>query len=148
MRKISEPMAELVYKGKTIKRVVLSKAKNAAQLLANKLNGPVKVVLKKANRKAALSQAETAYENFHGEPPEKIVRRTIDRPDESGYKLGDMIGIAYETVRDGRKRQFFHEFSKPARPEVIVDANGKKAHMLGGAYEVTDRGFIDRKASK
>lgn len=89
------------------------------------------------------SQASKAYEAFHGEPPRYIDRTKLDDGAIVGYDAGQVVGIAYEAKRDGKKDQYFHKFRRNARPTLSVREDGKQLYIAGGKYHFTDRGIED-----
>jgi len=57
--------------------------------------------------------------------------------------MGKCLGIMYETVRDGEREQYIHEFNKTARPLLTVSSDGLQLYLIGGSYSVTDKGIED-----
>jgi hypothetical protein len=91
-----------------------------------------------------VQQAGRLYERFSGHTPEVVGR--VARPERSDVlvAIGRVDGIMYSTVRDGKLQRFIHEFAKSARPLFAVSHDGKQLEMLGGAYDFTARGIVDR----
>lgn len=91
-----------------------------------------------------VEQAGSLYQRFSGHAPELIGR--FDRPKRSDVlvAIGRVDGIMYSTVRDGKLQKFIHEFARTARPLFAVSHDGKQLEMLGGAYDFTARGIVDR----
>jgi hypothetical protein len=58
--------------------------------------------------------------------------------------VGDIDGIMYTTVRDGEVEKYVHQFKKSARPLFCVSHDGKQIHLIGGEYDFTERGIVDR----
>jgi hypothetical protein len=58
--------------------------------------------------------------------------------------VGYCDGIMYETVRDGKTEKYLHQFEKSSRPLLAASSDGKQLLVLGGAYDFTDRGIVDR----
>ena len=50
----------------------------------------------------------------------------------------------YDTVRDGESEKYIHRFKKRSRPLLVSSSDGKSLHILGGEYEFTDRGIVDK----
>jgi len=92
----------------------------------------------------ALKQKEAAflYEDFTGHKADHYENRTINLPDV-GLKFGECTGIMYETVRDGVKERYCHEFKKTARPDLGASFDGKQIFLVGGNYRFTNRGIVD-----
>jgi hypothetical protein len=90
--------------------------------------------------------AANLYTRFTGhkvDPGETVV---IDKPELPDVMLvvGDIDGIMYTTVRDGEVEKYVHQFSKNCRPLFCVSSDGKQLFMLGGSYDFTERGIVDR----
>lgn len=88
-------------------------------------------------------RAKKAFSDFTGHKATKSERRELDDRDVTGFKMGPVVGIAYEAKRDGETAQYFHRFNKKARPDLVARDDGKKLYIAGGRYKVTDRGIED-----
>jgi hypothetical protein len=100
----------------------------------------------KALTKLKTWRAAKAYENFTGHVPKQMATRKLDDVDQAGYRMGSVVGVAYEARRDGETAQYFHRFAKKSRPDLVARDDGKQLYITGGSYKVTDRGIEDRKA--
>jgi len=89
-------------------------------------------------------KSRRAYERFHGEPPKRQRRVYVPEPPEVGWELGRVLGIAYETVRDGQRLQYMHEFAAKSAPRLVISEDGRGMFLAGGKYRVTSRGIEDR----
>lgn len=100
------------------------------------------------SREKRLRAAVKLREDFTGERADRIdsVPKPVV-PDEA-LAIGDVIGIIYETSRDGRKEKYIHQFAKGARPLLIASYDGRQLFMLGGAYDFTARGIVDRRRKR
>jgi hypothetical protein len=87
-----------------------------------------------------------AYENFRGFAPREIVEEYLPDNDVSGWHMGDVNAIEYDTYRDDEKQYYRHEFKKNARPSLIAAEEGGQLYLTGGNYRVTERGIEDNKA--
>lgn len=87
--------------------------------------------------------AKRRFEDFTGAKPTRAYTADLDDRDRVGYRLGEMVGVAYEATRDGKKDQYFHRFKKQARPDLVVRSDGKQLYTIGGDYHVTERGIED-----
>lgn len=90
------------------------------------------------------SRAQKGYEAFTGYKPKYVDRKELDSKSVAGYKMGPIVGIAYEADRDGEKSQYFHKFKKSARPDLVARDDGKQLYVTGGNYKITDRGIEDK----
>lgn len=92
-----------------------------------------------------LEGARDLYERFTGHKGKTLLTmRKPVIPDE-GLVVGKILGIMYETVRDGRQEKYRHMFARKSRPLFVVSHDGRQLLMLGGAYDFTERGIVDRK---
>lgn len=89
------------------------------------------------------AKAVKAYKDFSGHAPQKVKRARLDDRDVTGWQMGPVVGVAYEARRDGVTKQYFHEFKKAARPNLVSRDDGKQLYIEGGKYKVTDRGIED-----
>lgn len=88
-------------------------------------------------------RAAKAFEDFTGRKPVRVKKSRLPDRDVTGWEMGPMVGVAYEATRDGKRQQYFHEFKKSARPNLIAQDDGKQLYIAGGKYTVTDRGIED-----
>ena len=88
--------------------------------------------------------AADLYTRFTGH--EALEEVTIDKPVLPDVMLvvGDIDGIMYTTVRDGVTEKYVHQFKKKARPLFCVSHDGKQIYLVGGEYDFTERGIVDR----
>lgn len=59
-------------------------------------------------------------------------------------KIGHCDGVLYTTVRDGKTEKYIHKFRKSSRPLLAATFDGNQLVLLGGAYQFTDRGIVDK----
>lgn len=83
------------------------------------------------------------YRDFTGDEPEHATKIPIRTP-KTGLLVGDLDGVLYTTVRDGVTERYIHEFKKGSRPLLAAAHDGKSLHILGGEYEFTERGIVDK----
>lgn len=97
-------------------------------------------------RSERLKKAVDAYEGFHwGDEPERIVRKKVSKAPRVGVKLGKLVSVAYETHKGGERAVWEHEFGEEGgkRPDLVMDADNKRLHIVGGTYDVRNEGIID-----
>lgn len=87
----------------------------------------------------------TAFSGHKAEPLAQIEKPTI--PDV-GIVIGYCDGLLYTTVREGEVEEYIHEFRKADRPLFVVSPNGDQLLLIGGNYDFTDRGIVDRSDTK
>lgn len=94
------------------------------------------------------NKARVLYENFTGHDGEEIgVLPKPEVPDTLAV-IGFIDGIMYSSVRAGKLEHYVHEFDKDSRPLFCVSPDGKNIHLIGGSYDFTERGIIDRKPKR
>jgi len=90
-----------------------------------------------------VDQASDLYERFSGHDPEAIGRINIPKIPRVGVAIGEVDGILYSTIRDGKFEKYIHKFHKKDRPMFIVSPDGKQLFLIGGNYTFTERGIVD-----
>src|SRR6185312_4468044 len=91
-----------------------------------------------------IDRASKAFEDFTGSKPKWVEKHKLDERDRAGYRMGKVVGVAYEATRDGERAQYFHRFAPKSRPELVASSDGRQLYISRGSYEVTDRGIEDR----
>lgn len=90
-----------------------------------------------------INEAVSRFESFHGfSPGPKEVGAIVQNGPAAGLRVGKVDEVTYTPI--GEKTRFRHRFAKGARPALAVSHNGRQSYMVGGAYEFTGRGFVDR----
>jgi len=87
-----------------------------------------------------VDSAGELFKDFTGEYPEKLKKIRIRNP-KTGLVIGELDGVLYTTVRDGKTEKYEHEFKKGSRPLLVSSHDGESLHILGGDYEFTERGI-------
>lgn len=67
-----------------------------------------------------------------------------DKSFRTGMVVGPLLAVGYETVKDGETLAFLHEFKKTSRPLLAASHDGKQLRIVGGRFEFTNRGIVDR----
>lgn len=102
-------------------------------------------IVKRAVRPDVMRQANKLYEGFTGE--KLSGGKKVSRPKIPAVlvNMGKIDGVMYSAMRDGKVQRFVHEFKSKARPTFAVSPDGKQLFMLGGAYNFTERGIVDKR---
>jgi len=100
------------------------------------------------NANEQLKQAMTLYRNFSGHEPEIVGKTEKPNIPEVGIVIGDLEGVAYETMRDGVVEKYFHRFDKKVRPLLVSSFDGRLIYILGGEYDFTEDGIVDANDKK
>lgn len=98
----------------------------------------------KRSQEARVKAAGDLYTRFTGHDADEIV--SIDKPvmPDTMLVIGDIDGVMYTTMRDGQIEKYVHQFKKKCRPLFCVSHDGKQLFLLGGSYDFTERGIVDR----
>lgn len=89
-----------------------------------------------------LDKAGNAFRAFTGMEPAELLEVKAGSVPKVAWLLGECEEILYNTTRDGKRERYLHKFKKSARPLIAVGPDGQ-AYLVGGDYEVTERGFTD-----
>lgn len=97
-----------------------------------------------ASKNIQIKRASELYENFSGHEAEIVA--TFPKPEYPDVliEIGDVDGILYTTKRDGNIEKYIHKFHKDAKPLFCVSPAGDTIYFIGGEYDFTDRGIVDR----
>lgn len=90
--------------------------------------------------------AEDFYRDFHwGDEPDGFAVAEFPKPPKVATKLGTLHAVTYETVKDGEKALWEHEFGEEGgdKPDLVVDPTNQQLHIVGGDYTVEPRGIVD-----
>lgn len=90
-----------------------------------------------------IKAAMTLYQKFSGHEPEEVGRMKKPKIPDVGVVIGELEGVAYETVRDGKVEKYFHRFDKRTRPLLVSSSDGRNLYILGGEYDFTEDGIVD-----
>lgn len=97
-------------------------------------------------RTQRLKNAVKSYESFHwGDKPSKLIAKKVSKAPKVGVKLGKLVSVAYETHKNGEHAVWEHEFGEEGgkRPDLVMDADNKRLHIVGGSYDVRPEGIVD-----
>ncbi len=90
---------------------------------------------------AGVDKAIRAFKAFSGHEPDALITAPVQKIEGPLWMLGELDGVIYVTVRDGRREKYLHKFRKNDRPALAVSFDGQQLVVLGGGYQVTDRGI-------
>lgn len=94
--------------------------------------------------KVKIKQAIQALEEFTGHDAKHLDILEV-RDNDVFFKVGELDGVLYTTMRDGEEERYIHEFATKARPQLIASFDGQEIRIIGGKYDFTERGIVDRK---
>ena len=97
------------------------------------------------DKREKVKRASRAFEKFTDNPVKKIDK--VKKPNyDVAYELGKLVGVVYEAdTIDGRATKYQHVFSKKSQPRLAVSHDGKQLIIIGGLYNVNERGIVDTK---
>jgi hypothetical protein len=101
---------------------------------------PVKPHMPK--RQQQVIQAIQLFERFRLSEPKFVDEIEIERHDVL-MKIGIVNAIEYDTVRNGKKEFYRHEFTGKSRPDLAASFDGKQLYILGGHYNFKAEGIVD-----
>lgn len=92
---------------------------------------------------AQIDDAVALFEDFHGfKPGPRQIGAIVQDGRAAGLQIGKIHSITYQPLKD--KDRYKHDFLPEARPDLAVSYDGKQSYIVGGDYDFTDRGFVDR----
>jgi hypothetical protein len=109
------------------------------QPLKNPRTRPARLVVPER----ALRQAVTLYRKFREAEPEKIAVRSFHMP-RMLMQVGPAHSIEYFTTHRGRPKLYRHTFAHGAAPVLCATGDGRHVYLLGGHYDFTRDGIVDR----
>lgn len=96
------------------------------------------------SKRVQIRNASKLYSDFTGHEASEY--ETLDKPvlPDVMIRVGEIDFVGYTTVRDNKTEKYIHKFSKKCRPLFTVSHDGKQLFMLGGSYDFTERGIVDK----
>lgn len=98
-----------------------------------------------AHVRRQLSQAAGLYRKFREAPPRYVDKVRVNPLPAVCMEIGKLDGVLYTTTHGGKKTAYVHQFSGRSKPTLATDAKGKRLFILGGHYDFTEDGIVDRK---
>lgn len=91
-----------------------------------------------------VEQAAHLYEKFSGHAPRYLTSVRAPKVSRVLLQIGPCAGILYRARRDGSVKTFLHQFDRKSAPLLCSSSDGKQLYLLGGAYDFTEDGIVDR----
>jgi len=89
-------------------------------------------------------QAIELYQKFREARPQRIATMRVQMP-RMLVRIGPVPWLYYLTTHKGGKEILYkHTFAKHARPFLASSHNGRALYLLGGEYDFTRDGIVDR----
>lgn len=108
------------------------------------MSGRVPPSSRAGKRRRNISRAAGLYERFSGHEAEVIGRVNIAPVPRELVAVGELDGVMYTTVRDGKREKYLHKFAASDKPVLAVSPDGKRIFLVGGRYTFTERGIVDK----
>jgi len=89
-----------------------------------------------------LGAAMRLFQNFTGHSAESIESHLLPEISHA-WALGPIEKISYIARRDGETAIYEHEFKESSRPLLVASIDGDQLVIVGGQYQVTERGIVD-----
>lgn len=99
---------------------------------------------KLTNRGRDVRDAARRYTAFTGHDEIDLTKVKIPAYPRVVFQVGQIDGVLYSTVRDGIPEKYIHKFKKNCRPLFCVSPDGKQLLMIGGLFDFTERGIVDK----
>lgn len=84
------------------------------------------------------------FERFTGHDAKYLDEVEVKPLPKVAAKIGHITAICYSTRRDGKLEQYMHEFARVDQPIFAVSPDGTQLLMIGGNYDFTERGIVDK----
>lgn len=94
-------------------------------------------------RNADVRRAASLYERFTGHEVDTVDRVHVPALPKVLVNIGELDGVLYTTVRDGRVEKYIHKFAAKDKPLLCVAPDGSSIFVIGGRYTFTERGIVD-----
>ena len=92
-----------------------------------------------------LSQAASLYRKFREAEPRYVDKIRVNPLPEVCMEIGKLDGVLYTTTHGGKRQAYIHKFTGRSKPTLVTDAKGKRLFIIGGRYNFTEDGIVDRK---
>jgi hypothetical protein len=91
-----------------------------------------------------IRKASQLFEDFSGHEAQNAEKINVPSNPKVAIAIGQVEGIIYNTVRDGKHERYIHRFAAKSRPIFAVSYDGKQILMVGGHYDFTEKGIEDK----
>jgi hypothetical protein len=95
------------------------------------------------NQQTKIEQAIRLFERFRLDEP-KFVDELPAPAVDVAMTIGFLDAVEYTTKRAGKVELYRHEFAKKSRPLLVASWDGAQLLILGGKYDFTKDGIIDK----
>ncbi len=89
------------------------------------------------------ARAARLYESFREDVPRRVKKFGF-APPRIVVDIGYVEFIGYRTTHGRKVTLYQHDFAPGSRPLLCVSPDGRQLMLLGGRYQFTERGIVDR----
>lgn len=97
------------------------------------------------NVRSQLGNAVRLYQKFREAEPRYVDSLKANPLPRVAMEIGRLDGVLYTTTHAGKATKYIHKFTGRSRPVLATDGKGKQLYILGGAYDFTEDGIVDKK---
>jgi hypothetical protein len=97
------------------------------------------------NVRSQLTNAVGLYQKFREAEPRYVDSVKINPLPRVAMEIGRLDGVLYTTTHAGKTTKYIHKFTGRSRPVLATDGKGRQLYILGGGYDFTEDGIVDRK---
>ncbi|HJZ10844.1 MAG TPA: hypothetical protein VJ521_01755 [Acidobacteriota bacterium] len=91
-----------------------------------------------------IDRASNLYSRFTGHTIDTVTNAHVPNLPAVALVIGDVDGLLYTTIRDSKQEKYIHKFKAKDRPLFVVSDDGKQIFLLGGNFDFTEQGIVDR----
>jgi hypothetical protein len=92
-----------------------------------------------------ITKAIELYSSFREKKPNRIAKVGVTIP-RVAAAIGYVEQLGYVTDHNGETVHYTHDFAPGSRPIFAVSANGRTLLLLGGRFQFTEQGIVDKDA--
>lgn len=95
-------------------------------------------------KQTQIRKARALYKDFSGHDGDEVETITIPDMPKAVLVVGELEAVIYSTVRDDTAERYIHKFRAKSRPMLCASPDGERLFIVGGNFEFTDRGIVDK----
>lgn len=125
-----------------------SKQQEFAMFHAPEKKNPRPLAVRDMIKSADARKAAKLLTGFTGRAPTRarVVRQS--KPSRVRLQVGTVTAIMYLSQDGGKPVHYIHRFRAGVRPSLVATPDGRSLELHGGAFRFTDRGIVDKRASR
>lgn len=95
-------------------------------------------------KQTQIRKAKALYKDFSGHEGDEVEYIEAPKLPAAVLVVGELEGVIYSTVRDDQHERYIHKFKASSRPLLCASPDGDQLFIIGGDFEFTDRGIVDK----